>query len=151
MPAEKYDMNDAQYWQRASTSESTYMRGPKAQQILNRDIAHCVSTLRELERLGQIKRGAIPLNADGGFMDAAKMDMENLDLPERDAALFVEKQNYQDFYGCMLDSGWERTEFVPYARTREAQDIYLRNYAHKEERVKRRKEYDPPYAPNEKD
>ena len=48
-----------QYWQRVHTSSALYLRGPKAQQMLNRNIARCVVELRELERLGAVKN-AIP-------------------------------------------------------------------------------------------
>ena len=39
-----------QFWQRVSVSEAVYQQGPKAQQMLNRDISRCVVELRELER-----------------------------------------------------------------------------------------------------
>ncbi len=121
------NIKKAQYWQRTTVSETTYMRGPKAQQTLNKHIASCVAELRELERLGQIK-GAIPLDGTGGFINPAVMDARNWDLPERDRALFIEHSDYQDFYGCMLAKGWERTQYVPYKTTLDAEDAYTQNH-----------------------
>lgn len=114
----------SQYWQRVSSSESIYMRGPKAQQILNRDIARCVTELRELERLGAVKN-AIPTDISGRVLDPDETEMAGWDAPERDQHLFAEHSDYHDFEGCMLAKGWERVLFVPYDVSEEARDTYL--------------------------
>ena len=54
-------LEDAQYWQRKSATSALYMRGPKAQQTLHKDIADCVTEIDELERLGPLREA---LHAD---------------------------------------------------------------------------------------
>jgi hypothetical protein len=103
----------AQYWQRFSVSESIYMRGPKAQQMLNRDIARCVVELRELERLGVLKN-AIPTDPEGRVLDPDENALLDHDYPERDDNLFAEHENYHDFESCMQSKGWERVRQVPF-------------------------------------
>jgi hypothetical protein len=102
-----------QYWQRVSASDAAYIQGPKAQQMLNRDIGRCVVELRELERLGSLKN-AIPLDARGKVLDPDQKKMADWDTPDHDGALLSEHSDYHDFEGCMLSNGWERTKFVPY-------------------------------------
>jgi hypothetical protein len=60
----------AKYWERSDASSSVYLEGPKAQQMLQRDIARCVTEIRELERLGSI-RHAMPADPEpsGGVPD----------------------------------------------------------------------------------
>jgi hypothetical protein len=110
------EMDDGQYWQRVTPSESIYAEGPKAQQMLNRDISRCVVELRELEALGSIKH-SIPTDANGKILDPDEKDkdtLEDWDTPERDGYLLAEHKDYSDFDGCMLASGWERIKYVPY-------------------------------------
>ena len=45
-------LEDAQYWQRKNATSALYLRGPKAQQTLHKDIADCITEIDELERLG---------------------------------------------------------------------------------------------------
>ncbi len=117
----------AQYWQRISASESTYLRGPKAQETLNRDIARCVTELRELERLGQI-RDAIPANTQGRVLDPDELEMARIDTPERNGALYMEHGEYQDFESCMYSNGWERAVTVPFDGLERADFNYTRNH-----------------------
>ena len=116
-----------QYWQRINASESVYIRGPKAQQILNQDIARCVTELRELERLGQV-RNAIPANVVGRVYDPDEIEMARHDTPERDGHLFAEHHYYQDFEGCMYASGWERAITVPFDGLKRAEYNYKANH-----------------------
>jgi hypothetical protein len=118
-----------QYWQRASVSEAVYQQGPKSQQMLDRDIARCVTELRELERLGAVKN-AIPVDMTGRVLDPDDKELEDWDTPEREEHLFAEHSNYHDFESCMLDGGWERVLHVPYDVAEEARDNYVR--AHKD-------------------
>lgn len=108
--------DQGQYWQRASVSSSVYMRGPKAQQMLNRDIATCVTELKELERLGGVKE-AFPASFDrhGNPVDPGTPNEEiaRWDTPERIGALYDEVYEYTDFETCMTTKGWERVEVLP--------------------------------------
>ncbi len=105
-----------QYWQRASASSAVYMRGPKAQQILHRDISTCVVELKELQRLGSIKN-AFPAGLDqNGFPidpETPEGKMAKFDTPERDGSMITEVYDYTDFETCMHTKGWERVEVLP--------------------------------------
>jgi hypothetical protein len=116
--------NGGQYWQRKNVSESVYQQGPKAQQMLNRDIARCVTELRELERLGAVKN-AIPTDIKGRVLDPDQKDLADWDTPERDQYLFAEQGDYYDFETCMLAKGWERILHVPYDVAKQARENYL--------------------------
>jgi len=115
--------NSAQYWQRVAASESTYLNGPKAQQLLNRDIARCVTELRELERLGQVKN-AIPMDRKNKILSPDDYNAKHKSTIERDGYLFGEHKNYSDFEGCMGEQGWERTRFI----TPRAESYAAKNY-----------------------
>ncbi len=112
-----------QYWQRIHTSSALYLRGPKAQQMLNRNIARCVTELRELERLGAIK-DAIPEYVRGVVLSEDEAKLAGWDSPERDKELFAEHSDYIDFEGCMLAKGWERIKYVPFDVAKDARDNY---------------------------
>lgn len=125
-------VNDAieqqgQYWQRVHTSSALYVRGPKAQQMLNRNIARCVVELRELERLGAV-RDAIPEYAEGAVLSADEAALAGIDTPERDKELFAEHSDYIDFEGCMLAKGWQRIKYVPFDVADEARENYKRTH-----------------------
>ncbi len=132
-----------QYWQRIHTSSALYLRGPKAQQMLNRDIARCVVELRELERLGSV-RDPIPEYAAGLILSEDEARIAGWDTPERDEQLFVEHAEYTDFEGCMLYRGWERIKYVPYDVEEQARENYLeahssyKSEAEKKEFVRKR-------------
>ena len=123
----KPEIDNGQYWQRTNASETTYINGPKAVQLLNRDIARCVTELRELERLGQIKE-AIPTNAKGRILDPDEMEMKRVDSLERDGYLFAEHKNYTDFESCMDHAGWERTTVVSYEAVERAEKNFFANH-----------------------
>ncbi len=112
-----------QYWQRVHTSSALYLRGPKAQQMLNRNIARCVTELRELERLGAVK-DAIPEYVEGLVLSEDEAKLAGWDAPERDKELFAEHSDYIDFEGCMLAKGWERIKYVPFDVVKDARDNY---------------------------
>ncbi|MEZ5918939.1 MAG: hypothetical protein R3D66_03165 [Alphaproteobacteria bacterium] len=117
-------LEDAQYWQRVSVSESAYLQGPKAQQILNRDISRCVTELRELERLGALKE-AIPADMNGRVLDPDAQALHREDTPEREGDLLMEDYEYHDFETCMLTAGWERVTYLPYSVAERAREDYL--------------------------
>ncbi len=116
---------EGQYWQRTSVSEAAYIQGPKAQQMLSRDISRCVFELRELERLGMIKN-AIPTDHHGRVLDPDELAMKDWDTPERDGHLLSEHGDYMDFETCMRDKGWERIEHVPYDVAEKGRENYVR-------------------------
>lgn len=117
-----------QYWQRVHTSSALYLRGPKAQQMLNRDIARCVVELRELERLGAVK-DAIPEYAEGVVLNSDEAELHGVDFPERDKDLYAEHSDYIDFEGCMLANGWERIKYVPYDVAIQAHENYKKTHS----------------------
>ena len=140
-------INDAiekkgQYWQRINTSSALYLRGPKAQQMLNRDISRCVVELRELERLGAV-RNAIPHYAEGLVMSEDEAELAGYDTPERDKELFAEHGDYIDFEGCMMAKGWERVKYVPYDVAGQAQENYRMTHTgyREQERINRYSKY----------
>lgn len=120
----KKDLHKAQYWQRSSISDAAYQQGPKAQEMLNRDIANCVSTLKEMERIGMARK-TIPANNMGRVLDRDEEQYKAYDTPDRFGGLNLEAEDYHDFEGCMLTKGWERTEFVPYTVASRARSDYI--------------------------
>ncbi len=121
------NLEDAQYWERKNSTSSLYLRGPKAQQTLHKDIAACVNDINELERLGAL-REAIPANSDNGRVPdqtTPEGRMANWDSPERDGFLYAEQLDYHDFEGCMDYKGWERVEHLPYEQAKTARGEYL--------------------------
>ena len=123
----KPKVDNGQYWQRTNASESIYINGPKAVQLLNRDIARCVTELRELERLGQIK-DAIPTNSKGRVLNPDEAELKRVDSPEREGYLFAEHKNYHDFESCMDHAGWERTTTVSYEAVERAESNFFANH-----------------------
>ena len=111
-----------QYWQRTNTSTAALSGGPKAHQLLQRDIYNCVNELRELERLNEIH-------------DPIKTAYNNRIIPsdplatdERNRqASATNEFEYKDFDGCMYAKGWERTHFVPYNTHITADDLRTRH------------------------
>ena len=128
-PVSKLDlMTSAHFWQRADSSSAIHMRGPKAQQILNRDISRCVTEVRELKRLGAI-RHVTPAEIDEyGHVpdpDTAHGSMDTWESPYKDGYLRAEHLDYHDFETCMGTKGWQRIEHVPYDMAEEARDNYI--------------------------
>lgn len=125
----RYELEtDAQYWQRIDTTDMIYQRGPKAQQMLFRDIARCTTELKEMERLGAL-RNTIPDDAYGnqepptpGSPDSRMADW---DSPERQGYLYAEHYPYSDFETCMTYKGWERTRYINTDTQRRSWNDYL--------------------------
>ncbi|QQG37123.1 MAG: hypothetical protein HYS17_05000 [Micavibrio aeruginosavorus] len=126
-PTQSQLMNDAHYWQRSSTSEAIYTRGPKAQQLLNRDTARCVTELRELDRLGFIRTHTPGDSTAVGAPDPSTPQgaLAQWETPTRDGYLYAEHSDYHDFETCMMAKGWERIEHVPYDVAKEARSDYI--------------------------
>ncbi len=124
-PGKSVDDIGGQFWQRVSVSESIYQQGPKAQQMLNRDISRCVVELRELERLGVVKN-AIPADFQGRTLDPDELALHDHDTPERNKNLYAEHSDYSDFESCMAERGWERVEHLPFDVARKGRENYLK-------------------------
>lgn len=118
--------NNAAFWQRANVSEAAYMAGPKAQQMLHRDIARCTTELRELHQLGTI-RNAIPAERHRSYRDPSSPEQQlaKWETPYRDGYLLNEHGNYHDFETCMIEKGWERVQHVPYDTAERSRANYL--------------------------
>lgn len=111
---------DGHYWQRTGTSSAIYLRGPKAQQRLNKNISQCVVEIKELIRLGSIAE-AIP----GKEKETeAESELSEFETPERDGFNRREYLEYQDFESCMHAKGWERVKYVPYDVANKALSTY---------------------------
>jgi len=122
----KVDLTTAQYWQRANASEAVYQRGPKAQQMVQRDISRCVSELRELERLGYIKDAFPSVNTEPNLRDE-QIKLNGWETPERDGYLLNESATYYDFEECMSARGWERVAYLPYKTKARSQEAYIKS------------------------
>jgi hypothetical protein len=107
------------YWQRTSSSSALYLKGPKAQHQLNKDIASCVSEVRELSRLGSIRDATPPDNiAMTGSMKSY------WDTPRRDGPLHTEYLEFHDFESCMTYHGWQRVAYVTPDRAKQSSYNY---------------------------
>lgn len=124
----EFDKN-ARYWQRIDTSDAIYQRGPKAQQMLFQDMAHCTAEVNELKRLGAIKN-SVP---------SSTWDQTS----PRIGYLKADTKDFTDFETCMTSKGWERVKSVNYETDQRARADYLEAIGHEQyrtnagERVKR--------------
>ena len=137
-------LENAKYWQRNSASSSLYLRGPKAQQMLHQDISHCTSDIKELQRLGEIRR-AIPATYNTGNEQenrtASQEELDTWDTPERDGYLYGEHLEYHDFETCMTSKGWERAEYLPYDEAARARQKYKDQYSKRKKGIGSDREY----------
>lgn len=120
-------IKDEHFWQLADTNSAIYQRGPKAQQMLNRDISRCVVEIRELEMLGSIRRATpAELKRDGAIPDPHTPEgrLEQWETPSHTGALRAEHLDYHDFESCMRHKGWERVRHVPYSVSENAREVY---------------------------
>lgn len=126
--ASQIETANGHYWQRSEASSATWQRGPKAQQLLFKDIARCTNEVKELQRLGAI-RNAIPADADqnGNVPDPQTPEgrMAKWETPERDGYMLAEHSDYHDFESCMQFAGWERVQYLPYDVATEARENYV--------------------------
>jgi hypothetical protein len=120
---------DGDFWQRVDTTSAMWTQGPKAQQMLNRDISRCVTDLSELVRLGQIK-AVIPANSRdvANAENEAHANLMGFETPDRDGALLSEAQQYTDFESCMHVKGWERVMNVGGTTADRAATAYIGNH-----------------------
>jgi len=101
------NQHDADYWQRVDSTSALYLRGPKAQHQLHKDISSCVSETKELSRLGTIRNANPPAGIEMNENLAEKWQS-----PRGDGPLYTEFRDFHDFESCMNFKGWERTNFV---------------------------------------
>jgi len=106
-PTDKQIREKADYWQRNDGVSALYLTGPKAQQQLNMDIAACVAEVKELVRLGSIRKAEPP--KDLALEPGLK---RGWDSPTRDGPLYTEYTDFQDFDGCMKSKGWDHMDYV---------------------------------------
>lgn len=141
---EQKTKQEGQYWQRASASSALYMRGPKAQHMLNQDIADCAAELKELYHLGALRMG-IP--GDKGTKDSPQNKMSEWETPRREGPIYAEYYDYTDFESCMTFKGWERTEYLPYDIANQSREDYLQtmigqkrqtNFGHRDRPLKKK-------------
>ncbi len=137
------------YWQRASASSALYLQGPKAQQMLHQDIAKCTAELKELGRMGDIRR-AIPTNYNSGNelnartqsqTTMAQNNLDEWDTPSRDGYLLNEHNEFHDFETCMISNGWERAEYLPFDDAARARSNYEELYKKRKRNITSKKEY----------
>ena len=125
------DLENAKYWQRKNSTSALYLQGPKAQQLLHKDIASCTHEIAELENLGEIRR-AVPAHYNSGNTieqrTASQEKLDEWDSPDRDGYLYNEHLDYTDFETCMTTKGWERLEFLPITAADRARKDYLDRY-----------------------
>jgi hypothetical protein len=148
-------MEDAKYWQRSNVSEATYMEGPKAQQMLQRDIARCVTDLRERELLYAL-RNSTPGDVtyeDGRVPDPSTPpgQLEQWETPARNGALYAEHSDYHDFESCMVAKGWERVEYLPYDVAKKSRETYTESILRQQYRSKSDVPPEPPPGNNQGD
>lgn len=98
---------EAAFWNRTDMSSALYMRGPKAQHQLHKNISSCVSEVKELSRLGTIRNANPPADIEMNVNLADKWQS-----PRGDGPLYTEFQDFDDFESCMNFKGWERTNYV---------------------------------------
>ncbi|PCI01324.1 MAG: hypothetical protein COB76_01665 [Alphaproteobacteria bacterium] len=98
---------ESDFWERSDNVSLLYLRGPKAQHQLHKDISSCVSEVKELSRLGTINNARPPANIEmsGGLAGGWQS-------PERDGPLHTEFADFHDFEGCMNFKGWKRVSYV---------------------------------------
>jgi len=111
--------DEAAFWTRADVSSALYMRGPKAQHQLHKDIASCVSEVKELSRLGSIRNANPPTGIEMNANLARRWQS-----PKGDGPLHTEFMDFNDFESCMNFKGWKRTNYVGQDKINNAQSTY---------------------------
>lgn len=121
-------IEDGQYWQRSNSSSTIYMRGPKAQQFLARDIAACAVEIRELTQLNAIRK-VVPSDKavyeNTNDPDTPAGELAHWESAQRDGYLRAENLPFNDFETCMIYKGWERVEHLPASIAQESRADYI--------------------------
>ncbi len=154
VPTEKLIEANGQYWQRIDVASALYLRGPKAQQTLNEDIARCVTDINTLARVGAIKEG-FPADRlpNGRIPDeyTPEGQLARWNTPKKDGNKYYEHLQYHDFEGCMTFKGWERIKYVPYGVSEEAKNVYYEVMIGERRRTKAHQKTDEPFIKPKKD
>ena len=113
------------YWQRIESHSALYLTGPKAQQIMEQNIAGCVREIDELVELNAY-RETLPPATHNDYHEALDNNrkLEYWDSPSRLGDLMVDHSDYHDFESCMRSKGWERVKYVRYQQADTAQETY---------------------------
>lgn len=109
--------DDGQYWQRSNPSESLYQQGPKAEQMLDRDIGRCVFELKELRDLGGV-HDPIVTDPKGRVLETDELPPKHPNLknvPKYDISHPPTDRTFHTFDECMQTKGWERVMHLPHA------------------------------------
>jgi hypothetical protein len=127
LPPEARVKYTGDYWQRTDTTSALYLRGPKAQQTLNQDVARCVREIEELEKLSAIRESIPADNRAGAPQPPGSPEgrLAQWDTPEREGEMYYEHLDYHDFETCMTAKGWERVDHMPYDIAEEARETYI--------------------------
>lgn len=120
----KHKPTGEDYWQRIDSASALYLTGPKAQQILEQDIAGCVREIDELVRLEAVREDTPPETRTEYLkaLEAARDDA-HWDSPSHLRDLRVDHRDFHDFDSCMKFKGWERVAYVRYPASQEAQRV----------------------------
>jgi hypothetical protein len=114
------------YWQKTDPSDALYLKGVKAQQMLEQDISVCVHSVIELTKLADVRTGTTA-QMYGKDQKQITDEMERLpawDVPEYIRDLRVDHTDFHDFDGCMNYKGWERVKYVGPQPERRANRVY---------------------------
>jgi len=119
----KVNFSNAAYWERINVREAIYLNGSRAQTQLSRDIARCVTVLKEAQTITKLRR-AIPGDS-APYEPIVQKRLHDWDGPERDRALLAEHYNFHNFEDCMHYFGWKRLANLPREDLQRARDNYL--------------------------
>lgn len=132
---------ESDFWERSDNVSLLYLRGPKAQHQLHKDISACVAEVKELSRLGTINNARPPAN-----IRMNRGLAENWQSPKRDGALHTEFADFHDFDGCMNYKGWKRVSYVRPEQIDQAKQNYKTTILG--ETIGLRKDSAPAYSAN---
>ncbi len=118
------------FWQKTDPTTAIYLTGPKAQAMLEDDIAECVHEVIELDKLETVREnhGRAPTLSDNLSQKAEAERLSKLpgyDVPDYIRSLRVEHKNFHDFDGCMHFKGWERVKYVSPTTEIRAHEVYI--------------------------
>ncbi len=113
------------YWQHVDSESALYMKGPKAQQMLEENIATCVREIDELIKLVAL-RETTPPDTHSEYHRALKAsgDLDYYDTPTRLGNKKVAHSDFHDFESCMRYKGWERVRYLRYQEGLKAKGVY---------------------------
>ena len=123
---------DYHYWQKTDSASALYLTGPKAQQMLEQDIATCVHEIVELAKLENVREGTKTVlgkrinTVDHPELSDGMAALPSWDIPEYIRDLRVDHSDYHDFDSCMNSKGWARVKYVHPKTEHKAKTTYER-------------------------